>query len=105
MKVKFTKLRLQANDSGLIVLHLPSAATVTVCSPQVWLTRSQSNQDYVLKQGTTLSVKAGLVLIGDEAAMVDVRAVETSVIRQFIERVASGFRKSKWVSCAVCVRA
>jgi hypothetical protein len=103
MKIKFTTLRLQADDSGLIVLHLPSAATVTVRSPQIWLTHSQSNQDYVLKQGTTLSAKAGLVLIEGEAAMVDVRAVETSVIRQFIERVASGLRKSKLASCAVCV--
>jgi hypothetical protein len=106
MKIKFTTLRLQADGSGLIVLHLPSSATVTVRSPQVWLTHSRSNQDYVLKQGTTLSVMAGLVLIDGESAMVDVCATETSVIKTFVERVKSVlpvFKNSQQSSCTVCV--
>jgi len=104
MKVKFITLRLQADDSGLIVLHLPTAATMTVKSPQVWLTHSLSNQDHVLEQGTTLSLMAGTVLIEGDAALVEVQAQKTSVFKELTQRASLWFKEFKVSTCAVCVR-
>ena len=105
MKVEFTTLRLQADSRGLIALHLPTAATLHVKSPSVWLTHSLSDQDYVLQQGTTLSLMPGTVLIEGHDAVVEVQASQTSWMSELLNHASLWFKRVKTTACAVCVKA